>query len=77
MPTWILSAAPYVLAIALALGGIWYIYHKGQTDQAATTAADTLKQVGKDTRARAKIDTNERKQTDDAATKCLRDPNGC
>ena len=77
LPSWLLSVLPYVLAIGLAFGAVYYIYHKGEVDAAATTAADTLKQVDKDTRARAKIDTTTRNQTDDAATKCLRDPNGC
>ncbi len=77
LPVWALKILPYVAVVLVVLGGIYYVYHKGQVDQKNSTASDTLKQVEKDTKNRGKIDTNERKKTDDAATKCLRDPNGC
>lgn len=78
MPTisWI-KIIPYAIVVVLVLGGIFYIYNKGQTDERNSIAGKTLEQVQKDTKQRENIDQNEHSRSIDDAIKCLRNPNGC
>src|SRR5258708_36740950 len=71
-----------VLGLALALiAGAGALYLKGRSAGLAqernATAADTLKKVETDRKDREKNDETTRNLDDDAALRCLRQPEGC
>lgn len=66
-----------VAAVLLIGGAAFYVYHKGETDQANKGATEVVKETDDARKDREKVDAGERARDDDAATKCLRNPTGC
>lgn len=66
------------LAIVAAVGG-FYLWAEGRGEQKIKTqdAGAVTKETDHVTKDRAGVDAGERARTDDAATKCLRNPTGC
>lgn len=66
------------LGIVLAIGG-FYLWAEGRGEQKikAQDAGAVTKETDRVTKDRAGVDAGERTRTDDAATKCLRNPVGC
>lgn len=63
---------PYIVGLALVLGVIGYIYHKGQIDEQTRNAQKTLKHEQEERGARELIEERNRNLDDDTATKRLR-----
>jgi len=77
MPALLLKFLPYILVVAIVLGGLGYMYHKGQVDQKNATNTEALHKNEEARKDREKIDTGVRDLSDDAALKCLRNPGSC
>ncbi|MFI5000176.1 MAG: hypothetical protein ACHQK9_09885 [Reyranellales bacterium] len=70
-------AAPYIAVTGLVLCGLWYVYHKGETDERNSNAADVLKETDEARKLREDNEARERARSDDDAVRCLRNPQGC
>ena len=69
--------APYLAVAGLVLGGLWYVYHRGETDERNGNAARVLVEADEARRLRESNDAGEHSRSDDDALKCLRSPTGC
>lgn len=67
-----LRLAPYGIFAALLLGGLWYVYHKGEINERSSTAGKVLQETEAQRKAREAIDARNRALDDAAATERLR-----
>ncbi len=65
------------VAIAMAGGAYFYVYHQGQTDERNSNAGRILVETEADRRLREHKDADARSLDDERALLCLRNPSGC
>jgi hypothetical protein len=70
-------AAPYLAVAGLVLGGLWVVYHRGETGERKGNAARVLAETDEARKLRERNDAGEHSRSDDDAVGCLRSPTGC